>query len=165
MCFGDGGCDFLARGGIPGHVPGHALLFSGSLINSVQAIPFSFLSLEAFSAGNALLFSGSLINSVQAIPFSFQASVIFCTRKGLLRYGICAPCEKQAPGVRDAFSEAFGVKNRLLRYGIDIRCQKQAPGVRDASSKARSTADSTDCGQPPAAPAASSVRETAVSQK
>ena len=90
MCFGDGGCDFLARGGIPGHVP-----------------------------GNALLFSGSLINSVQAIPFFFQASVIFCTRKGLLRYGICAPCEKQAPGVRDAFSEAFGVKNRLLRYGID----------------------------------------------
>ena len=58
MCFGDGGCYFLARGGIPGHVPGHALLFSGSLINSVQAIPFSFLSLEAFSAGNALLFSG-----------------------------------------------------------------------------------------------------------
>ena len=58
MCFGDGGCYFLARGGIPGHVAGNALLFSGSLINSVQAIPFSFLSLEAFSAGNALLFSG-----------------------------------------------------------------------------------------------------------
>ena len=58
MCFGGGGCDFLARGGIPGHVPDNALLFSGSLINSVQAIPFSFLSLEAFSAGNALLFSG-----------------------------------------------------------------------------------------------------------
>ena len=58
MCFGDGGCYFLARGGIPGHVPGNALLFSGSLINSVQAMPFSFLSLEAFSAGNALLFSG-----------------------------------------------------------------------------------------------------------
>ena len=92
VCFGDGGCYFLARGGIPGHVPGHALLFSGSLINSVQAI-----------------------------PFSFQASVIFCTREGLLRYGICAPCKKQAPGVRDAFSEAFGVKNRLLRYGMNIR--------------------------------------------
>ena len=58
MCFGDGGYDFLAHGGIPGHVPGHALLLSGSLINSVQAIPFSFLSLEAFSAGKALLFSG-----------------------------------------------------------------------------------------------------------
>ena len=58
MCFGDGGCYFLALGGIPGHVPDNALFLSGSLINSVQAIPFSFLSLEAFSAGNALLFSG-----------------------------------------------------------------------------------------------------------
>ena len=71
------------------------------------------------------------------------------TRNRLLRYRICVPCSKRLPGVRDAFSEAFGVKNRLLRYGIDIRCQKQAPGVRDASSKARRTADSTDCGQPP----------------
>ena len=66
-------------------------------------------------------------------------------------------------------------KNRLLRYGRDIRCQKQASLVRDAfskarrtapatlnaSSKARRTADSTDRGQPPAAPDASSVRETA----
>ena len=25
---GRGGCDFLARGGIPGHVPGNALLLS-----------------------------------------------------------------------------------------------------------------------------------------
>ena len=33
--------------------------------------------------------------------------------------------------VRDAFSEAFGVKNRLLWYGRDIRCKKQAPEVRD----------------------------------
>ena len=46
------------------------------------------------------------------------------------------PCSKRLPGVRDAFSEAFGVKNRLLRYGRDIRCQKQAPVVRGASSKA-----------------------------
>ena len=96
-----------------------------------RAMPFSFLSLEAFSAGNALLFSGSLINSVQAIPFSFQASVIFCTRKGLLRYGICAPCKKQAPGVRDAFSEAFGVKNRRFRYRMDIRYRKPPSLVRD----------------------------------
>ena len=102
-----------------------------------RAMPFSFLSLEAFSAGNALLFSGSLINSVQAMPFSFQASVIFCTGEGLLRYGICVPCKKQAPGVRDAFSEAFGVKNRLFRYGRDIRCKKQAPGVPNEISDAR----------------------------
>ena len=83
------------------------------------------------------------------------------TRNRLLRYGICVPCSKRLPGVRDASSEAFGVKNRLLRYGRDIRCQKQPSLVRDASSKARRTADSTDCGQPPAAPDASSVRETA----
>ncbi len=63
--------------------------------------------------------------------------------------------------VRGAFSEAFGVKNRLFRYGRDIRCQKQPSLVRGASSKARRTADSTNCGQLPAAPDASSVRETA----
>ena len=84
-----------------------------------RAMPFSFLSLEAFSAGNALLFSGSLINSVQAIPFSFQASVIFCTRKGLLRYRIFVPCSKRLPTVRDAFSEALRAQNRLFRYGMN----------------------------------------------
>ena len=73
----------------------------------------------------------------------------FGTGEGHLRYGICVPCSKRLPLVRDAFSEAFGVKNRLLRYGRDIRCTKQAPVVRDASSKAHRTADSTDCGQPP----------------
>ena len=71
------------------------------------------------------------------------------TKNRLLRYGICVPCSKRLPGVRDAFSEAFGVKNRLLRYGRDIRCQKQPSLVRDASSKAHRTADSTECGQPP----------------
>ena len=85
----------------------------------------------------------------------------FGTGEGYLWYGICVPCSKRLPVVRDASSEAFGVKNRLLRYGRDIRCTKQAPVVRDASSKARRTADSTDCGQPPAAPDASSVRGTA----
>ena len=76
--------------------------------------------------------------------------IVRSTGEGLLWYGICVPCSKRLPGVRDAFSEAFGVKNRLLRYGRDIRCQKQPSLVRDASSKARRTADSTDCGQPPA---------------
>ena len=74
------------------------------------------------------------------------------TRNRLLRYRICVPCSKRLPGVRDASSEALGAQNRLLRYGRDNRCQKQASVVRDASSKARRTADSTDCGQPPAAP-------------
>ena len=40
----------------------------------------------------------------------------FGTGEGLLGYGICARCKKQAPGVRGAFSEVFGVKNRLLWY-------------------------------------------------
>ena len=55
---------------------------------------------------------------------SFLAFAEFGTGEGLLRYGICAPCKKQAPGVRDAFSEAFGVKNRRFRYRMDIRYRK-----------------------------------------
>ena len=57
--------------------------------------------------------------------------VAFGTGGGLLRYGICAPCKTQAPGVRDAFSDAFGVKNRLFRYGMDIRYRKPPSLVRD----------------------------------
>ena len=49
----------------------------------------------------------------------------FGTGEGLLGYGICVPCSKRLPGVRDAFSEAFGVKNRRFRYGRDIRCAEQ----------------------------------------
>ena len=76
----------------------------------------------------------------------------FGTGEGHLWYGICVPCSKRLSGVRDAFSEALGAQNRLLRYGRDIRYRKRPPTVRDASSKARRTADSSDCGQPPAAP-------------
>ena len=85
----------------------------------------------------------------------------FGTGESHLRYGIRIRCSKRLPGVRDASSEAFGVKNRLLRYGRDIRYWKRPSGVPNASSKARRTADPTDYGQPPAAPNASSVRETA----
>ena len=60
----------------------------------------------------------------------------FGTGEGHLWYGICVPCSKRLPGVRDASSEAFGVKNRLLRYGRDIRCKKQAPVVPNGFSKA-----------------------------
>ena len=60
----------------------------------------------------------------------------FGTGEGHLWYRICVPCSKRLPGVRDAFSEAFGVKNRLLRYGRDIRCKKQAPVVPNGFSKA-----------------------------
>ena len=103
----------------------------------------------------------------------------FGTGNSLLRYGIRIRCSKRLPGVRDARAEAFGVKNRLLRYGRDIRYRKRPSGVRDASSKAhrtapaapnafskaRRTADSTDWGQPTAAPDASSVRETAPARR
>ena len=66
-------------------------------------------------------------------------------------YGTEYACRAQKGflGYATHLHKAFGVKNRLLRYGRDIRYQKQAPVVRDASSKARRTADSTDCGQPP----------------
>ena len=103
--------------------------------------------------------------------------IVRSTGEGYLWYGICVPCSKRLPGARDAFSEAFGVKNRLLRYGRDIRCQKQPSGVRDASSKARRTADPQTVDSllgyathlqgrtvpkaALAAPDASSVRETA----
>ena len=45
--------------------------------------------------------------------------------------------QKRPPTVRDASSEAFGVKNRLFRYGRDIRYRKRPSLVRDASSKVR----------------------------
>ena len=48
----------------------------------------------------------------------------FGTGNALLRYGIDTRCAKQPPVVRDAFSEALGVKNRLFWYGRDIRCTK-----------------------------------------
>ena len=55
----------------------------------------------------------------------------FGTGNALLRYGICVPCSKRLPVVRDASSEAFGVKNRLLWYGRDIRYRKRPPTVRN----------------------------------
>ena len=101
----------------------------------------------------------------------------FGTGEGLLWYGICVPCSKRLPVVRDASSEALGARNRLLRYGRDIRCQKQPSLVRDAFSKSRRTADPQTVDSllgyathfqrhtvpkaALAAPDASSVRETA----
>ena len=70
---------------------------------------------------------------------SFLAFAKFGTRKGLLRYGICVPCSKRLPTVRDAFSEALRAQNRLLGYGRDIRYRKRPPTVRDASSEARNS--------------------------
>ena len=83
----------------------------------------------AFATGNAFSFL-ALWYSLQAMLFSFLPFVAFGTGEGLLRYGIRIRCSKQAPVVRDAFSEAFGAKNRRFRYGRDIRCAEQPPVVR-----------------------------------
>ena len=72
--------------------------------------------------------------SVRAMLSFFWQFEKFGTGEGLLWYGICARCKKQASVVRGAFSEAFGVKNRLLRYGREIRYRKRPPTVRGASS-------------------------------
>ena len=55
----------------------------------------------------------------------------FGTGEGLLGYGICARCKKQAPGVRGAFSEVFGAKNRLLWYAT---CFRKSTAQERASS-------------------------------
>ena len=117
VCFGDGGCDFLARGGIPGHVPDNALFLSGSLINSVQAIPFSFLSLEAFSAGNALLFSG-----IRRIRY----------RRG-------------PPTVRNTHSVSKKASWGTRRAFRGIRCKKQAFPVRKEYSVPETPSYGTGC--------------------
>ena len=97
------GCDFLARGGIPGY---------------------------AFC--NGLLFSGNLRNSCAGKVFLLFADVAFGTGEGLMVYGMDALYRRGAPGVRDAFSKALGAKNRRFRYGRDIRYQKPPPTVRGA---------------------------------
>ena len=116
------GCDFLARGGIPG---------------------CDFLPAEVFRT--ALCVMGAplfwrLWHSMQAMLSSFLAFAKFGTKKGLLRYRICVPCSKRLPPVRNAFSEALRAQNRLLGYGWDIRYRKHPPTVRDAFPKARRTA-------------------------
>ena len=63
--------------------------------------------------------------------------VTFGTGEGLLGYGICARCKKQAPVVRGAFSEAFGVKNRRFWYRSDIRYRKPPSPVRSRYSVRR----------------------------
>ena len=59
---------------------------------------------------------------MQAMLSSFLVLAKLGTRKGLLRYGICVPCSKRLPTVRDAFSEALRAQNRLLgvRKGYSV---------------------------------------------
>ena len=75
----------------------------------------------------------------------------FGTGEGYLWYGICVPCSKRLPVVRDASSEAlgaqkgfygteeiFGAKNSLLLYATHLqRCAKQPPAPPNAFSKAQ----------------------------
>ena len=51
----------------------------------------------------------------------------FGTGEGLLRYGICVPCSKRLPVVRDAFSEAYRAKSSLLPHRTHLQCAKRPP--------------------------------------
>ena len=75
-----------------------------------------------------------LLYSVRAMLSFFWQFEKFGTGEGLLRYGICARCKKQASVVRGACSGACGAQNRLLWYGRDIRYRKPPPMVRGTSS-------------------------------
>ncbi len=68
----------------------------------------------------------------------------FGTGEGLLWYGICARCKKQASVVRDTFSGALGAQNRLLWYGRDIRYRKHPPTVRNEATGCGHCVDSSD---------------------
>ena len=58
----------------------------------------------------------------------------FGTGNRLLRYGICVPCSKRLPGVRDESSEAFGVKNRLLWYATHLQRPAEQPTPQTVDS-------------------------------
>ena len=121
---------------------------------------------EARRTKNRLLRYGIRIRCSKRLPVVRDASSeAFGVKNRLLRYGRDIRYQKQAPLVRDAFSETFGDKKGLLWYATHLqRCakqppappnafskaQKRHPAPPNASSKARRTADSTDCGQPPA---------------
>ena len=51
----------------------------------------------------------------------------FGTGEGLLWYGICVPCSKRLPGVRDAFSEACRAKSSPLPHRTHLQCAKRPP--------------------------------------
>ena len=123
-------------GGIPGCAFAMAS-FSGSLINSLLAMPFPFLALW-HSVPECWVCCGDWVVGWLGGWVCWVCRVFgwlaFGTGEGLLWYRICVPCSKRLPGVRDAFSKALGAQNRLLRYGRDIRCQKPPPTVRNEST-------------------------------
>ena len=113
---------------------------------------------EKFGTGNRLLRYGIRIRcSKRPPPVRDAFSEAFGVKNRLFRYGRDIRCAKQAPVVREAFSETFGDKKGLMGHAMHLqRCAKQPPAPPNAFSKARRTANSTDCGQPPAARDASS---------
>ncbi len=87
-----------------------------------------FWQFDKSAAGNAFPISGFVAFGTGVLGVLWWLGgwvagwLAFGTGEGLLWYRICVPCSKRLPGVRDASSETFGVKNRLLWYGRDIRC-------------------------------------------
>ena len=103
----------------------------------VSGEPFPYPGVDRPLRGNCHPLFCAPDNQVRCVfgsaPYQKQASTVRNTHSVL----------KKASCVRDAFSEAFGVKNRLLRYGRDIWYRKRPSLVRDASSKARRTSPAT----------------------
>ena len=98
---------------------GRRLLFSCSRRHSGTCsgqCPSPFWQFDKFGAGNTFLLSGICDILYQKGPPTVR--------------NMRAVLKKQAPGVRDAHSEAFGVKNRRFRYRMDIRYRKRPSLVR-----------------------------------
>ena len=110
--------------------------------------PPLFWQFDKFAAGNAFPISGMMWHSVPECWVCCGGWVVgwleFGTGEGLLGYRICVPCSKRLPPVRDASSEAFGVKNRLLRCRRDIRYRKPPPTVRNEATGCGHCVDSSD---------------------
>ena len=75
--------------------------------------------------------------------------IVRSTGEGHLWYGICVPCSKRLPGVRDAFSEAFGVKKQAFPVRKRYSVPKTAFCGTRRIFKVPQNSRSTDCGQPP----------------
>ena len=80
-------------------------------------------------APSTISFVPLMRNLSPAAPFPTPSKALG-TRNRLLRYGICVPCKKQPPRVRDAFSKALGA-------------QKQAPTVRKRYSVPKTPSSGT----------------------
>ena len=74
------------------------------------------------------------VNAETLTLFGCGTAGIFGAQNSLLGYGIGIRCQKRLPTVRDAFSEALGVKNRHFWYGRDIRYRKHPPTVRNEAT-------------------------------